>query len=123
MFGTRGRRVEVFTDPNLQSSLKPHQDLFTLATKTLYVMPKAEKPTPCNITSPVCHFSNVEVQAGGKSFKGTLLLENPRGATCTVEQLLAQVFEQNKKFSKYICCTKTKVLDLTNRWSFEMCKT
>lgn len=92
VFGLRGRRVEVFCDASLQSPLTSKQDMASLASKTLYVMPRAEKPTPCNITSPVCHFSNLEGKlADGKSVKGTLLLENPRGSTCTVDQLVTQV--------------------------------
>ena len=94
MFGLRGRKVDVFSDTKLSSPLTSKSDISSLNTKTLYVMAGIKKLTPCNITSPVCHFSNVEVkQADGKSTKGTVLLENPRGSTFTLEQLVNQVIE------------------------------
>lgn len=93
VFGTRGRKVEIFVDHNLKKPLAACTDVTSLSSTTLYVMPKAEKPTACNITSPVCHFANVEVKkASGKPIKGTVLLENPRGSNCMVEQILTQVY-------------------------------
>ena len=88
MLGVRGRKVDIYTDPNLVTPLIGSPT--DLNTKTLYVTPRGDnscKATPRNITSPVCHFANVEFDGR----KGTLLLENPRGDVCSVEQLLAQV--------------------------------
>ncbi|XP_053378371.1 isoleucine--tRNA ligase, cytoplasmic-like [Mercenaria mercenaria] len=96
VFGVRGRKVKVYSDANLQTVLPSSGNTSSLNRKTLYVVPctgeVCDKTTACNITSPVCHFANVEYKgAGGKSCKGTLLLENPRGDTCTMAQLQSQV--------------------------------
>lgn len=85
--------MEIFVDHNLEKPLATCKDVTSLSSTTLYVMPKAEKPVVCNITSPVCHFANVEVKkASGDPIKGTVLLENPRGSSCMVEQILTQVY-------------------------------
>lgn len=89
--------MDVYMDPSLLTPLPTSHNTSTLSTKTLYVVPATgcvDKATPGydNITAPVCHFANVEFKGvGGKTCKGTLLLENPRGHTCTLEQCLAQV--------------------------------
>lgn len=98
MFGIRGRKVEVFTDSKLQSALPTKGNISNLNTKTLYVVPctgeKCETQTVSSLTSPSCHFTNVEyTDTSGKSYKGTLLLENPRGDTCTMLHLQSQVTE------------------------------
>lgn len=96
VFGARGRRVQVYTDPALQTVLPSSQNTSNLHSKTLYVAPCTgelyDKPSASTVTSPVCHFSNIEYKdANGKTCKGTLLLENPRGDTCTMAQLQSQV--------------------------------
>ena len=50
-------------------------------------MNKDSKTGPSALSSPVCHFANVEY----KGQKGMLLLENPRGDSLKVENLLEQV--------------------------------
>lgn len=84
-------------DSSLQTPLPTSNNTSSLNTKTLYVVPGTgfvDKATPGydNIPTPVCHYANVEFKGdGGKTCKGTLLLENPRGHTYTLEQCLAQV--------------------------------
>ena len=97
MFGLRGRRVQVYSDPNLSSLVQPGSNPANLASKTLYMAADSDsknRTSPSNLVSPVCHFANVEY----KGQKGTLLLENPRGDTLEVENLLEQVslFEQQE---------------------------
>lgn len=90
VFGLRGRRVQVYTDANLATAVQPGSNTANLASKTLYVSANdssANKTSPSTLVSPVCHFANVEY----KGQKGTLLLENPRGDTLEVENLLEQV--------------------------------
>ena len=90
MFGLRGRRVQVYSDPNLSSLVQPGSNPANLASKTLYMAADSDsknRTSPSNLVSPVCHFANVEY----KGQKGTLLLENPRGDTLEVENLLEQV--------------------------------
>ena len=90
VFGLRGRRVQVYTDSNLATAVQPGSNTANLASKTLYVAASdnsTNKASPSTLVSPVCHFANVEY----KGQKGTLLLENPRGDTLEVENLLEQV--------------------------------
>lgn len=89
VFGLRGKKVEVFEDAKLTKPVAG-QTLGSLAGKMLFVSPAASdniSTTPSSVKSPVCHFANVEY--GGK--KASLLLENPRGSTCTAAELLDQV--------------------------------
>ena len=90
VFGLRGRRVQVYTDPNLTTVVQPGCNTANFSSKTLYVAANNDsknKTSPSTLVSPVCHFANVEY----KGQKGTLLLENPRGDTLEVENLLEQV--------------------------------
>ena len=89
VFGLRGKKVEVFEDAKLTKPVAG-RTLGSVAGKTLYVSPAASdnvSTSPSSVKSPVCHFTNVEY--GGK--KASLLLENPRGSTCTAAELLDQV--------------------------------
>ena len=104
VFGVRGRRVTLYSDPSLNTELPSNTSPQTLGGKTLYVVPLAgaEGVSYTAVTTPVCHFVNVTSSKKGK--KGTLLLENPRGNTLTQEQLLEQVlFSENK----YLICLST----------------
>jgi len=85
--------MEVYTDASCQTVLPNSTNVASLSSKMLYTSPEAGcGAAPCNINSPVCHFANVELRnSAGKTCKGTLLLENPRGATLTVSQLQEQV--------------------------------
>lgn len=82
----------VYTDAGLKNELPSTTKPDTLSSQTLYVGPMVgtEGVQYTAVATPVCHFVNVENSKGG-SKKGTLLLENPRGNTLDVEQLLAQV--------------------------------
>jgi hypothetical protein len=96
VFGVRGRKVEVYSDANIQTPLSSSGNISNLNTKTLYVDActgeQCGKQPVGSLTSPVCHFTNIEyTDAGGKNCRGTLLLENPRGDTCTMSQLQSQV--------------------------------
>ncbi|XP_052781081.1 isoleucine--tRNA ligase, cytoplasmic-like [Mya arenaria] len=93
VFGVRGRKIELYTDASCQTGLSKSSDISSLTTKTLYASPAMGSGTkPTSVTSPICHFANLEyTNPAGKPCKGMLLLENPRGASCTVQQLLAQV--------------------------------
>lgn len=92
VFGVRGRRVVVYSDAGLKNELPSNTKPDTLSGQTLYVGPMVgtQGVQYTAVATPVCHFVNVENSKGG-SKKGTLLLENPRGNTLNVEQLLAQV--------------------------------
>ncbi|XP_070193742.1 isoleucine--tRNA ligase, cytoplasmic-like isoform X2 [Littorina saxatilis] len=88
-FGLRGRNVQVFEDAKLSKAVGGAK-LGNVAGKTLYVSTATTNNgnvTESSLKSPVCHFANVE--SGGK--KATLLLENPRGCTCSASELLDQV--------------------------------
>lgn len=82
----------VYTDAGLKNELPSTTKPDTLLGQTLYVGPMVgtQGVQYTAVATPVCHFVNVENSKGG-SKKGTLLLENPRGNTLNVEQLLAQV--------------------------------
>ncbi|KAH3881227.1 isoleucine--tRNA ligase, cytoplasmic-like isoform X1 [Dreissena polymorpha] len=91
-FGVRGRKMELYVDANCSTPVSSTADVKTLASKVLYLSPSTGSVPACSsVTSPICHFANLEFTSAGKSAQGTLLLENPRGSTCTVAQLLTQV--------------------------------
>lgn len=94
MFGLRGKKVQVFEDAKLTKSVVG-QTLGSLSGRMLYVCLAASDTnvSESSIKSPVCHFANVE--CGGR--KASLLLENPRGNTCSAAELLDQV--SRKDFS------------------------
>ncbi|KAK3103923.1 hypothetical protein FSP39_022930 [Pinctada imbricata] len=94
VFGVRGRRVTVYTDSGLSKQLQSTAKISDLSGKTLYVAAPGRKPScqASTVTSPVCHFANVKTVAGkGKSLDGTVLLENPRGQTLTLDEVCTQV--------------------------------
>lgn len=109
VFGVRGRRVVVYTDAGLKIELPSTTKPDTLSSQTLYVGPMVgtEGVQYTAVATPVCHFVNVENSKGG-SKKGTLLLENPRGNTLDVEQLLAQVSAVYNLNGKNAVLSRTK---------------
>lgn len=98
VFGLRGRDISVYLDPTLTDELKPQHLTEFLNSRTLYVGTNKSSP-PANsvanrpVTSPICHFANVELvdnkPANGK--KGTILLENPQSSFFNLKQLESQV--------------------------------
>lgn len=82
----------MYTDAGLKNELPSTTKPDTLSGQTLYVGPMVgtQGVQYTAVATPACHFVNVENSKGG-SKKGTLLLENPRGNTFNVDQLLAQV--------------------------------
>jgi hypothetical protein len=92
VFGVRGRRVILYTDSGLKNELPSATKPESLAGQTLFVGPLSgtEGVSYTAVATPVCHFVNVECSKGGNK-KGTLLLENPRGKTLNIDQLLSQV--------------------------------
>ncbi|XP_048257578.1 isoleucine--tRNA ligase, cytoplasmic-like [Haliotis rufescens] len=94
VFGVRGQTVKVFEDAARTKQFSPDSKMADYSTRTLYISGSSNQsgPTPAGVTTPVCHFANVEViRSKGKAEKGTLLLENPRGDTLSVDQLVDQV--------------------------------
>lgn len=93
----------VYTDAGLKIELPSTTKPDTLSGQTLYVGPMVgtQGVQYTAVATPVCHFVNVENSKGG-SKKGTLLLENPRGNTLNVEQLLAQVLVMISNIFKII---------------------
>ncbi|XP_050412605.1 isoleucine--tRNA ligase, cytoplasmic [Patella vulgata] len=94
VFGLRGIKVRVFSDLNLKQELTKTSNLQSLASKTLYVTPARDCSSVANnnLTSPVCHFANVDILVkGAVPAKGVLLLENPRGDVSSFQQLKNQV--------------------------------
>ena len=94
MFGVRGLNVALYLDSALTQEVKGGDSVTALAGKTIYIVcqtGKSDVSASNNLTSsvgwPVCHYVNIE----GKSQKGTLLLENPRGDALSLEEIKAQV--------------------------------
>lgn len=91
VFGLRGRRVQLFEDTKLTKPVTGQQKVAGLSGKTLYVSSVTSdnnsSTSECSVKSPICHFVNVEYT--GK--KATLMLENPRGSTLSVSEVLDQV--------------------------------
>ncbi|XP_046363532.1 isoleucine--tRNA ligase, cytoplasmic-like [Haliotis rufescens] len=80
VFGVRGQTVKVFEDAARTKQFSPDSKMADYSTRTLYISGSSNQsgPTPAGVTTPVCHFANVEViRSEGKAEKGTLLLENP----------------------------------------------
>ncbi|XP_069101274.1 LOW QUALITY PROTEIN: isoleucine--tRNA ligase, cytoplasmic-like [Argopecten irradians] len=86
VFGVRGIKLEVYKDSNMSEVLPANVNVTSLAGKTLYVAAKCQTGS-APASSPMCHFANVEMNG----VKGTLLLENPKGVTLSVDQLRSQV--------------------------------
>ncbi|KAL8620374.1 hypothetical protein ACOMHN_012999 [Nucella lapillus] len=91
VFGIRGRRVQLFEDGKLTKPVNGQLKVADLSGKALYVGSVTSdcnsNTSECSVKSPVCHFANVE----RSDKKATLMLENPRGSTLTVPQLVDQV--------------------------------
>ncbi|KAK3601599.1 hypothetical protein CHS0354_027846 [Potamilus streckersoni] len=98
LFGIRSKHVALYTDFNLKQELDPSKDFHNLDTSTVYVSVASGKKSSCpaaplNISSPVCHFANLELTSKASSKrKATLLLENPRGNSFTLKQLQEQIY-------------------------------
>ncbi|RUS78123.1 hypothetical protein EGW08_014131 [Elysia chlorotica] len=89
VFGIRGLGVQLYLDSALTQEVNGDAPVTALAGQMVYItypVGRTEGSLTSNVGWPVCHYVNIE----GKSKKGTLLLENPRGDVLSLEEVQAQ---------------------------------